>query len=327
MRVNRGLLGWGVFFIVLGAVPLAVRNGLITEAWVRNLWQLWPLVLVGAGLGLILSRTRFAIVGGLVVAVTFGLMGGAVIAAGFQGPSGVGGCGGERDGERFPEYRGAFEGQASVSFEVDCDELEVRSGPGAEWLVSGTSPDGTPPDILTTSDRLNLRSPDRPAFGFGGGGARWEVTLPRNIPTAINLSLNAGRAAMDLDDIDVTSVSTSVNAGAALVNLAGAAAVGDVSASVNAGSLSVALPAPATRTDVSASVNAGSMQLCLARGTPVRVELGGSPLGAHNLGDRGLQEDDDTWTTPGFDPAAPHVSIDLSVNLGTFTLDPEDGCD
>ena len=27
MRVNRGLLGWGVFFVAVGAVPLAVRAG------------------------------------------------------------------------------------------------------------------------------------------------------------------------------------------------------------------------------------------------------------------------------------------------------------
>src|SRR6188768_2858570 len=113
MRVNRGLLGWGVFFIVLGAVPLAVRNGLLSEAALANAWQLWPLLLIGAGLGLILSRTKLAIVGGLVIAVTFGLMGGAVLASGFRIPSGAGGgCAGDPGGERFPEHRGAFEGEA-----------------------------------------------------------------------------------------------------------------------------------------------------------------------------------------------------------------------
>jgi hypothetical protein len=49
VRVNRSLLGWGVFLIVLGAVPLAVREGLVSEDVVANAWQLWPLVLVGAG--------------------------------------------------------------------------------------------------------------------------------------------------------------------------------------------------------------------------------------------------------------------------------------
>ena len=82
MRLNRSLLGWGVFFIVLGSVPLAVRSGILDADLVRRAWELWPLILVGIGLGLILSRTRVAFVGGLVVAVTLGLMGGALVTAG-----------------------------------------------------------------------------------------------------------------------------------------------------------------------------------------------------------------------------------------------------
>ena len=45
MRINRGLLGWGLFFIVVGSVPLAVQSGLIDEDVVRRAWQL----IVGSG--------------------------------------------------------------------------------------------------------------------------------------------------------------------------------------------------------------------------------------------------------------------------------------
>ena len=82
MHVNRGLLGWGVFFIVAGAVPLAVQSGAIDPAVVRRAWELWPLILIGIGLGLVLQRTRVAIVGGLVVSVTFGLIVGGWFAVG-----------------------------------------------------------------------------------------------------------------------------------------------------------------------------------------------------------------------------------------------------
>jgi hypothetical protein len=249
-----------------------------------------------------------------------------VLASGFQVPAGAGGCIGDRGGERFPEFRGGFAGRATVTFEVDCDELEVRSGPGTEWLVAGTSPDARPPDVVSTPDRLAVRTPDRGGFGLGEGGALWQVTLPGDVPTAIDLSLNAGAADLELGDLAVSSLGASVNAGAARIDLSAAAAVDRVSASVNAGALAVSLPSPADRVDVDASVNAGTMQLCLAPGTPLRVDMGGSPLGAHNLGDRGLEQDDDTWTTPGFDPSAPHVTLQLSVNLGSFELDPEDGC-
>ena len=72
MHVNRSLLGWGVFFLVLGSVPLAVRYGLVDAEAFATAWRLWPLLLIGAGMGLVLARTRAAIVGGLVVAATAG---------------------------------------------------------------------------------------------------------------------------------------------------------------------------------------------------------------------------------------------------------------
>jgi hypothetical protein len=327
MRVNRGLLGWGVFFIVLGAVPVAVRAGVVTEEWVRTAWQLWPLLLIGIGLGLVLERTRFGIVGGLVIAVTFGLMGGALIATGFRFPFGDTACGAGEDGERFAEHRGEFTGEAAVSIDLDCGELHAGAADGSGWLVSGQSTDGAPPDIVAGPERLALRSPESAGLGVLGGGGRYELTLPRAAPVRVQVSVNAGQADLDLAGMQVPSVSASVNAGAANLDLSSSLALERVSASVNAGSLSIALPAPTGTIEGSASVNAGTLELCVPPGTPLRVRVGGSPLGAHNLGDRGLVQDDEVWTTPGSAGAAAVVSLNLSVNLGSFTLDPEDGCD
>ena len=104
MHVNRALLGWGVFFLVLGAVPLAVRYGVVDASAFDTAWQLWPLLLIGAGMGLVLARTRVAIVGGLVVAATAGLMVGGLVVNGIGGfGSGFGSCGGrQRDAVRGP---------------------------------------------------------------------------------------------------------------------------------------------------------------------------------------------------------------------------------
>ena len=38
MRLDRRLLGWGLFFILLGAIPLALNGGLID----RSLVERWP---------------------------------------------------------------------------------------------------------------------------------------------------------------------------------------------------------------------------------------------------------------------------------------------
>ena len=57
MHIRRGYLGWGVFLILVGAVPLAVRAGYLTDDQIGRLWSLWPLILIGIGVGLILRRT------------------------------------------------------------------------------------------------------------------------------------------------------------------------------------------------------------------------------------------------------------------------------
>ena len=101
MHIRRGYLGWGVFLILAGSVPLLVRAGYLTTDQVGRLWSLWPLILVGIGIGLILSRTRFDFVGGLVVAATFGLMVGGLLSAGVSTISG-GTCGSGQGTTPFP---------------------------------------------------------------------------------------------------------------------------------------------------------------------------------------------------------------------------------
>ena len=90
----------------------------------RNVWQLWPLILIGIGLGLILQRTQ----GGdrrraRSSATTFGLLVGGWFAGraefGF-GACGIGGNG--TPGDAFPTQSGAFEGPARVALDLSCGD-------------------------------------------------------------------------------------------------------------------------------------------------------------------------------------------------------------
>ena len=88
MHVDRRLLGWGTFFVLLGAIPLATKAGLLDRDLIGQWPLLWPVLLIGWGLGLLLRGTPLALVGGAVSAITFGIMGGGALATGF----GVEGC-------------------------------------------------------------------------------------------------------------------------------------------------------------------------------------------------------------------------------------------
>ncbi len=329
MHVNRGLMGWGVFFIVLGAVPLAVQAGTLDPEVVRRAWELWPLILIGIGLGLVLARTRLAIIGTLVVAVTFGLMGGALIATGVGSAGGFTSCGfgAGQGGEAFRTQAGGFDGEASMRLEMNCGEVDAVAADGPGWSVAGTSDGGQAPDLDGSGNQLVVRAPGRSGIDLAADPWRWNVTLPRAVPVSMDLSVNAGSGSLDLAGMSVPSLSVSVNAGDARTDLSSAAGTERFEASVNAGSMTALLPAPVGTLRGSISVNAGSADLCVPDGVALRFQAGDQPLGSTNFEDRGLRRSGDTWSTPGYDAATSRIALDVSVNLGSITLDPEDGCD
>ncbi len=330
MHVNRGLMGWGVFFIVLGAVPLAVRSGTIDESVVRRAWELWPLILIGIGLGLVLARTRLAIVGTLVVAVTFGLMGGALLAGGVGVVSGVGPCGlggGSGSGQSFETRTGSFAGDATVRLEMDCGEVALSPVDGADWTVAGTADGGRAQDMTATDRRLVVRTPDHNGAILGTAPTRWQVALPRATAVSVELTLNAGSADLDLAGMTVPAATVDVNAGDARIDLHDAAGTQRLQASANAGSLVILLPVPVGTLAGSITVNAGSAKLCIPDGVAVRVRSEDKALGSVDVGGGGLIRNGDTWSTSGFADASSRIDVTVNVNLGSISIDPEDGCD
>ncbi len=330
MHVNRGLLGWGVFFITLGCVPLAVRAGYLDPAAVARAWELWPLILVGIGLGLVLRRTKAAALGGLVVAVTLGLMAGSLIATGFPSASGISACGfvtRSGSGSAFPDQAGSLGPRARADLELDCGELTATSADGTAWGVTGTADGGRAPEIQASGDQLLVRSPSRDGFNPGISGSRWVVTLPRQTSLDLGLSLNAGSARMDLASMRVPVLRLSVNAGDATIDAGSLAETGSLDASVNAGSLAISLPVPAPTLRGTLSVNAGSIDVCVPDGVGLRIRTGQQALGANNFADRGLVQTGDLWTRPAtITTTSPVIELDTDANLGSITLNPEAGC-
>ena len=327
MRVNRGLLGWGVFFIVAGSIPLLVQAGVLDPARVRQVWQLWPLILIGIGLGLILQRTRAAIVGGLVVAATFGILVGGWFAVGFVPGSGFGACGigGSNDaGQAFPTQTGTLQASATVKLDLSCGDATITSATGTAWTVAGTSDDGTPPTITSDGD-LQVQSPHHSGIDFGHR-SRWQVTLPTDGSVQLDLSANAGSIDAALGTMQVPNLSASVNAGSATIDMAEVTGLETLDISANAGSLSLTLPTPTTPVNGSISANAGSVEVCVPDAAGLRITSSTS-LGSNNFADRGLTKVGDTWVRPDLVASAQQISLNVSANLGSVSLNPEDGCD
>ena len=51
--MTAGRVIWGLIVLVLGVLLLAANFGWIDRGFVLSLWQLWPLILVLIGIGLL----------------------------------------------------------------------------------------------------------------------------------------------------------------------------------------------------------------------------------------------------------------------------------
>jgi hypothetical protein len=316
MHIDRRYLGWGAFFILVGAIPLAVRAGWLDVALVRQWPTLWPVLLIGWGVGLILRRTPIEWLGGAITAITLGVMGGGALAAGFSGVSLVGGCTDDRPGTAFATQRGTYAGPGQLNVTMNCGTLAMTSAPGAEWSISGTDAGGRGPRVETSGSTVSIEGPTDGGFLQDAGQASWQVGVPTTPTLGLGLTLNAGRGSADLAGASLSSTNMTVNGGTFWLGLANASGLGDVNVTVNAGTASLDLPAGDRSGNL--SLNAGTLEVCAPAGSSVRVRWSGT-LSANDLGDAGLTEiSDDVWVTPGFSDAQPHLELHVSAAVGTF---------
>jgi hypothetical protein len=319
VRFNRSLLGWGLFLVLLGAVPLAVRGGLVSADLAARAWQLWPLLIVAIGLAIVARGTALENVAGLAFPIVFGLMLGGVLA---RGGIPFGGCSDDQPLTPFATQTGTFGSGASVDLDLGCGQLQVTAVSGDAWQVAGSDRNGDGPRIEASADRLQVRSTDSGPFSKRG---RWEVEIPTTPTVTLAASINAGDGRFDLGGATLGSVDLEVNAGSARLDLGIVNAVaGPLSVDVNAGSAVVLLPDQALTGDV--SVNAGSVVVCTPPSAGIRITTNDNITSSFDFGARGLVRSGNTWETPGYAEAAVKIELRADANAGSVALDRPQEC-
>ena len=324
MRIRRGFLNWGTFLICLGTVPAAVQLGVLDRGLAGDLLRLWPLVLVGIGLGLLLRFTPFAAVGGIVVAATLGLLFGGLFAGGF--PSSVAACGsGPASG---PEvYReGAFSGDgATLSVELSCADIEVGRASGETWSVQAITADGNP-RIDFDERSLSLRSRDSDGFIFPGlGRESWHVSLPADPALSMSATLNASSGTMSVGNGPLEQLNATFNASDLRVDLSGPADndAHRFNGTLNASSVTLAMPDGDLTGNI--TLNASSLTVCVPPGAGLSITYEDT-LSSHNFAEAGLAGADGSWRTSNYASAASQISLDLNANVSSINVDRSGGC-
>jgi hypothetical protein len=321
MRIDRRLVGIGVFLITVGAVMIAVRQGVLSDDAAARAWDLWPLILVGAGLSIVLAGRPGAVTGTLVLALTLGAMLGGVAATGSFPRAGL--CGGSPgQGQSFPVSGGDLGSSGRVTVSQDCGDLTLGTVAGSTWSLSGESRDGRPPQVESGIGRLRITGPDGGPFDLGGTVA-WNVVLPRDPAIDLGIEVNGGQSRVTLAGAHVAALHVEANAGSIDLDLRDIATLGDGTLDINFGSATLRLPNQSATSTL--SVNAGSAALCLQPGAGLRVSLKGA-VASNDLGSHGMIQSGDTWETPGYAGAPVQIEIRADVNAGSLVLDPQRQC-
>jgi len=316
MRIRPGLLFWGIFFLLLGGIPLLVRAGVLDANVLADAWRLWPLLLVALGVSLILGRTSAGLLGTALAAVVLGIAAGGVLASGTNFIGNVGGCGSTTATDQQLQVGAAFTGPATASFELDCGALDLSTKPGSDWSVQAKY-HGPAPALEQTDTSIALHSPD----GFGVRRQDWTVTVPTDQTGEIKVDANASSVTGRLSGAKLTDFHLSVNAGDARID-ASQGTLGRIDVSANAARIRLSVGSDTTG---SLSANAGSIELCTPPGAALRFQVAEQLTFAHNLKDQGLVKDGDVWTRAGA-TGAPTIDLSIEGNAANFALDPAGGC-
>jgi LiaF transmembrane domain len=317
MRIDRRLLGWGLFFILAGGIPLAVRTNLLDESVVSQWANLWPVLLIGWGIGLLLRATPVEWIGGAITAIVLGVMAGGLLTTGAGGLPFATGCTRDEPQAAFQGRTGDLGAEAQVNLEFNCGTLTTNVADGIAWSLTGSDRDGKGPRVTSNGGSLSIE-PDGAESVPGPGRSTWSLTLPGDPLLDLGLTLNAGDGHVDLAGASIDSATVTLNAGRLDLDMSAVSRASALNATVNAGAGAITLD-NASR-DVNMSLNAGSLQLCLPTGAPIRVTWSGT-LGSNNFTNAGLiKVDDSTWTSPGLDAAGSHTELHVTANAGSFDL-------
>ena len=309
MQVDRSRFGWGLFLVILGLVPLAVAANVVDGSAVHQAWQLWPLVLIGLGVGLLIGRARGALVSTLVVSVSLGFAaggllagaGGGVLAGGACSPGGAGGA----------APNGTLTGGTTVTIEGGCGDLYVNAQPGSAWQASG---DGASDLKVETGPQSIRIRPGGDLLSNDGGSLT--VALPTDPQLDLHLKAGLGDLSVALPGAHLSGVAADVSFGSGVVDLTGATLAGTLDGSFSFGSGTVVLPGGSYSGTISSSF--GSLNVCAPPGVAVHVTAH-SGLGSVDVGD-GFDAVGDGWQTADYAAATQRADLHLSTSFGSLTI-------
>jgi hypothetical protein len=244
MYRNRGLL-FPLVLIAIGIIVLLANTGVLSPEALQRLGDLWPLLLVIAGLQLILNHSlprQQATLVGLGAAAVIVI---AAVAYATLAPSASFGT---QQFDSSESLGGLSAATLDVNYSAATIEVQAGSLAGTLYQAHVDYPGGENPPIISLDHVTNtLAIHDSSNFSpfhlFGGTRRHILITLTNRIPWAIQIGGGAANLRLDLRNLQLSKLQ--VSGGADQLDGQLASPKGTVVIAVSGGASNVTLQAPA----------------------------------------------------------------------------------
>lgn len=263
-------LFWPVVLIGAGVLWLLSNFGIITSENWSVLVRLWPVLLIAAGLDLLVGRFS-AVLGSLIGLATVALvvvlviigpsLGWAADTSFFGVPITLGDV--EIQSETFVEPVGAAE-SAEVLLDLSFEQSTIDAlAAGSDSLIEAELDYVGEVDFLVSGDRnksVTLRQQFNqvgifPPPGLNTRDMQWDIALSQDVPMDLTVDVGSGAAALDLRDMELTSLTLDGGSGSMEAQLPAAGAAYATDLDVSSGRVNATL---ANGADTTMRVNGGS---------------------------------------------------------------------
>lgn len=291
-RIDR--LFWGLLLILVGVLSLADNFGFLGVQW-TNVWRLWPVAIIAAGLSVLSIQNRFwKILSVLLVIAT--LIGVAVVATVDYSDKATSGNYKATVNQSSNEIK-----QAEVLVQAGASVLRVdtakQTAIAAVTLQSDLATLAHTSVADGTTQRLSFSMNGSNRWWVGDVRSTWDVLLTRNLPLQVRVDAGASDTTIDLSQAQLQSLT--VKAGASSLDLKVGNRQDMTAVAIDSGVSSVVLRVP--------------------NGSGVRLVLDGG-LTTKRLADL-ADTGNDTYESPGYSQATKKIAVTAKIGVATFSVE------
>lgn len=287
-----------LILITIGALFLLANFGYISSTFWLTLIQLWPLLLIFAGVEILLSRSGW----GQLLTLLVGLlaMGGILWLA--LNPTTLNFGAGMQTVTVNKTRDGVTSGELVLNPAVGEVTVKSLDNASPNWVQGALAHPGSTEiqeqyNVSNGNAQLNLNSSGTAVF-MGNATSQWNLLLAPHVPTRVNIDTGVGGSRLDLNALNVTTLQLHTGIGGA----------------------DVVLPAHAGTVTAKLDSGIGTLNVLIPQGVPARIRSHTGIGGANINQTRFPRVGDDLYESPGYASATDKIDLDVNAGIGGITI-------